>query len=128
MVTLKHKNDESIHFVMIVRFFNGITLLPLLTISTLLIFYLLTALEVGHLPTYGNPDPKFTTFAPLGNLVLIGLVVSVATAAFWAVIATYLGKHYPHQRLWFSFALYILPIVAFFIVNNFTPIMVWLLD
>jgi hypothetical protein len=52
--------------------FYTLGLIPLTLIIPLLTFYFHTAHLVGHLPTYGNPDPKdtglYSFYSPMINL------------------------------------------------------------
>ena len=121
----KRKNSEALS---IIRFFNVLTLIPLLTIVSLLAFYLLTALEFGHFPTYANPDPKDSIFSPLVTLIFIAFLLSISTFPIWVATASYLRNIMDRKRLITNVNLYICFIIGFIIINNFTPIMEWLLD
>lgn len=121
----KMKNSETLS---VVRLFNLLTLLPLLATITLLTFYILTALEFGHLPTYANPDPKDSLFAPLASLILIEILLSISSLPIWITLATYLRGKLDHKKWVTSINLYILSIICFLVINNFTPIMDWFMD
>lgn len=61
--------------------FNIIGILPLFFILSILTFYFHTAHRVGHLPTYGNPDPKYTGlynhYSPLIHFTFLVWILSV---------------------------------------------------
>ena len=130
MTTLKLKNTKmkNSDTLSIIRFFNILTFLPLLTIGTLLVFYLLAALEFGHLPTYANPDPKDSIFSPLMSLIMIEILLSISTIPIWIATATYLRKKLEHKRLIIHVNLYMVFMIGFLIINSFTPIMEWFMD
>jgi hypothetical protein len=61
--------------------FYILAIIPLLFISPILIFYFHTAYHVGHLPTYGNPDPKYSDlyniYSPIVNFSISLWIFSV---------------------------------------------------
>src|SRR5690606_7277592 len=68
--------------------FDILSILPYLWLASFTLFVIATWLEVGHLPSYGNPDPKDTALAWLflpTNYFL--LLISIASVPVWGMIA-----------------------------------------
>jgi hypothetical protein len=81
------QNMEGRHR-MVKHIMNVLNILPALWIGLFVAFVLATWLEVGHIPTYGNPDPKFTLlaifFVPIIYLLLPVAIVSIPV---WGILA-----------------------------------------
>jgi hypothetical protein len=112
--------------------FTGISYLPWFWLALMALFTTAVALQVGHLPTFGRPDPKDTGYL----LVLywpVLLLLSPTTIAplLWSLLG--LGKHFfelpfiiRRQEvvtfLW-GWALFL-----WLALTNFGGLMAWLID
>ncbi len=133
MTTFKLKNDKvknsDSYPGATQSIFNAITILPVIVLSLLLGFYLLVAIEFGHLPYYANPDPKDSLFAFLMTPVILGIMGTIATIPSWLLfILLHFKKKTFIPRLGMKIALYLLPVAVFLLLNAYSPVVVWLLD
>lgn len=112
------------------RLLSRLMWLPALTITILVTFYSLTALEVGYFPTYGNPDPKDTLFASLSWLVILGIISSMAIflllVVSWSSIIVFDKSR--RKRIYPQIFVYSLSMLALLFINFYTPLMIWIMD
>jgi hypothetical protein len=95
----------------------------------LVAFYLLASIEVGHLPVYGNPDPKDSIFAPFMTVIWVAMLMTMFTLPYGIVFTIFhFVEHQSASTVWTRLAIYIVPIIVFFILNYYSPIMVWFAD
>jgi hypothetical protein len=78
---------EAIGLAVLRIVFKGILYLPWVWLLLFLLFVLVTALQVGHLPAYGQPDPKDASLGFLTTPLLILLLVTMAAAPFGIALA-----------------------------------------
>lgn len=132
MITLKRKNDKlknsDIEHTVTQYLINFIMLLPLITLTLLMSFYSLVAIEYGHLPTYGNPDPKSSIFSPMMSMVYFSLLLTMASVPVWITMLVSLRRAFTPEKLALYLVVYVLPIIAFLLINYLTPVMVWFVD
>lgn len=132
MAVLKRKNgkvkNEDIQFPVVLNIFTVLTSLPIVTVIVLLSFYFLAGIEYGQLPVYANPDPKDSLFSPLMIVIYAGLLLTMASIPVWIAMLVSLRKAFTVNRLIAYILLYVLPIIAFLVINFQTPVMVWFMD
>jgi hypothetical protein len=102
--------------------------IPLFFSSSILAFYFKVANKYNHLPTYGNPDPKYTGFYQSYNeFIEISFSLTFIVFFLWVfIVAFYLKKRKTEDSLlpvYFSTITYL---VAFFIL--FSEIFNWYVD
>jgi hypothetical protein len=68
--------------------FNVLNILPALWIGLFVAFVLVTSLEVSHIPSYGNPDPKDTVLSWVFILPLLLLLpMAIVSIPAWSLLA-----------------------------------------
>jgi|GEM_PF-1619406 len=132
MAVLNRKNDklknEDIQFPLVLNIFTVLTSLPMVTVIVLLAFYFLVGIEYGELPVYANPDPKDSLFSPLMIVIYAGLLLTMASIPVWIAMLVSFRKAFTVNRLIAYILVYVLPIIAFLVINFQTPMMVWFMD
>jgi len=58
---------------------------PVAFLVVFVVFVGVVTLDLGHLPTYDQPDPKVSGYPFLYNAALVTLVVAVYSLPFWAI-------------------------------------------
>ena len=105
-----------------------IGLIPLFFISSILAFYYKVANKYHHLPTYGNPDPKYTDFYQ-SYYKFIDISFSLTFIAFflWIIIvAFYLKTRKKEDSLLSVYFSTITYLITFFIL--FSEVFDWYVD
>lgn len=133
MTTFKLKNEKvknsDIEQSATQYLFNILTITPLIALTLLMTFYLLVTLEVGHIPTYSNPDPSYSIFGFLQIPVILGIIGAMATIPLYLLyIALHFMKKIAITSVGVKILVYILPIIVFLLINAYSPVMVWLMD
>jgi hypothetical protein len=73
--------------------FAGVSCLPWLWLALMVLFVAAVSLQVGHLPTYGRPDPKDTAYLLVLYWPVLLLWSPTAIAPIlWSLLG--LGKHF----------------------------------
>ncbi len=96
------------------------------------LFILAVMLQVGHLPTYGLPDPKYAGPSSLFYMPTILLLIWVMSTTPVGVILTVirLWKGFPKSVMWREVIFYWSGVGLFylFIFNDVAGLMTWLAD
>ena len=111
--------------------FRVLLYLPWIWLLLFALFVISTAVQIGGLPAYGQPDPKESTFAFLYVPVMVTLLMVMASTPFGLALAV--------ARLWQGVPkfirreeviAYLVGILLFFFVtmSDFAGLMTWLGD
>lgn len=83
--------------------FYIISIFPLLFIIPLLTFYFHTAYNTGHLPTYGNPDPKYSGlynyYNPLIHITFSAWILSLLPWLIMLTVHFFIKEKEPLQKI-----------------------------
>jgi len=107
--------------------------LPWVWLTLFCMFVSATAVQVGHLPTYGQPDPRYiglisTLFYVPIILLLIGVVGTTPVGIILAIVS--LWKRFPESVRREELAFYLSGIGVFylFVLSDIAGLMTWLAD
>jgi hypothetical protein len=106
---------------------------PWVWLTLFCLFVLATTLQVGHLPVYGQPDPKYaglisTLFYMPTILLLIWVVGTTPVGVILTIIRLWRG--FPKSVRWGEVIFYLGGIGLFylFILSDVAGLMTWLAD
>ncbi|MEO0561186.1 MAG: hypothetical protein AAF125_03680 [Chloroflexota bacterium] len=110
-------------------FYRGVAVLPWIWLACFGVFLLIAAREVGHIPTYGNPDPKDLTrgglLYVLAWLLLFPVLISPLLAGWAMATERLLARRVQWWPLW---AAVYLTGYGYFLWVMTGPFGEWLLD
>jgi hypothetical protein len=123
---------ESLGNILLRLVFRTILYLPWIWFAVMAIYVVLAAVQVGHLPRYGQPDPKDV---PLGGILYMPAIILM----FMTLGSTPFGIALAVARLWQDVPqfirtsevyAYLVGIALFFlfVVSDFAGLMTWLAD
>ena len=105
---------------------------PVIWLTVFGLFILAVTVQVGHLPTYGVPDPKYAGLSSLLYMPTILLLVWVVslTPVGLALSIVRLWKGIPKSVRWEEIVFYLVGLGLFymFILNDIAGLMTWLGD
>lgn len=111
--------------------YNALTLAPLAWLLTMAMFVLAATLQAGHLPVYGQPDPKYTGLDVLYYLAIWLAVLGLVSLPGWlAMSALARLAWFPLRVTRVHVGVYFLSASLFFaaVLTDYAGIMTWLLD
>ena len=106
---------------------------PWVWLTLLCMFVLAITFQVGHLPVYGQPDPKYaglvSIFFHMPTILLLVWVVSTTPIGVILTIIR-LWKGFPKSVRWGEAVFYLGGLVLFywFILSDVAGLMTWLAD
>lgn len=96
------------------------------------IFVLTVTLQVGHLPVYGQPDPKYAGSVSLLQVPIMLLLIWVLGTTPIGIVVTgiRLWKGAPKSVRWAEPAFYLGGVLLFygFVLSNMAGLMTWFMD
>lgn len=110
--------------------FDGLLFFTWLWIPMLIIFAVLTALEVGHIPFYANPDPKDMVFANFFiPFIIFSLVGSFVTFPLWLMMAVFgLAGKINLRYVWLRISFFVLCMVILGSMVRAYGLLDWFMD
>jgi hypothetical protein len=106
---------------------------PVIWLTLFCLFVLTTTIQVGHLPVYGQPDPKYsgliaTLFYVPTILLLIWVISTTPVGVLLTIIKLWAG--FPKSVRWREMIFYLGGIGLFylFILSDVVGLMTWLAD
>ena len=110
---------------------RAICYLPWVWLILLAIFAVGVTIQVGHLPYYGNPDPKDTgILAPLHFLIILGIPTLFASIPIWGISGIIIKLTTTYRFRWYDVVLYLLGMFmcGWVTFSDFAGLMTWLAD
>ena len=110
---------------------RAICYLPWVWLILLALFTLGTTFQVGHLPYYGNPDPKDTgTLVLLYFPIIIGIPTLFASIPIWSIVGVIIERTTTYRFRWQNVLLYIVGMFmcAWVAFSDVAGLLTWLAD
>lgn len=105
---------------------------PWIWLSLFATFVLITSLQIGHLPTYGQPDPKDAGLGTLFYMPTIVLLISVIGTTPVGIVLTLikLWKGFLQSIRWREVIFYLggLGLFYLFVMSDVVGLITWLAD